>query len=56
MYANHFRWLETADEYFPYFNHPEQGRWHIYGVELPDAVLEKIYHRNADRILRLTPR
>jgi predicted TIM-barrel fold metal-dependent hydrolase len=56
MYANHFRWLETADEYFPYHNHPEQGRWGIYGVELPDAVLEKIYHRNAERILGLTPR
>ena len=37
-------------------NHPEQGRWRIYGVELPDAVLEKIYHRNAERILGLTPR
>lgn len=53
MYANHFRWLETADEYFPYHNHPEQGRWMIYGVELPDAVLEKIYHRNAERLLKL---
>ncbi len=49
-YASHFRWLETADEHFPYYNHPEQGRWHIYGLELPDDVLEKIYHRNADRV------
>ena len=35
LYASHFRWLETADEYFPYFQHPEQGRWGIYGLELP---------------------
>ena len=52
LYANFFRWLETADEYFPYFNGPEQGRWNIYGVDLPDVALEQIYHGNADRVLR----
>jgi uncharacterized protein len=50
MYANHFRWLETGDEYFPYAGYPGQGRWMIYGMELPDTVLEKVYHKNADRI------
>jgi predicted TIM-barrel fold metal-dependent hydrolase len=50
MYRNHFRWLETADEYFDYWGYPGQGRWKIYGLELPDAVLEKIYHKNAERI------
>ena len=50
MYRNHFRWLETADEYFDYWAAPEQGRWKIYGIDLPDEVLEKVYHRNADRI------
>lgn len=54
MYANHFRWLETGDEYFPYHNHPEQGRWHIYGLELPNEVLDKVYRRNAENVLRLT--
>jgi uncharacterized protein len=43
MYRNHFRWLETADE---------PGRWKIYGMELPDAVLEKIYHKNAERMFK----
>jgi uncharacterized protein len=52
LYANYFRWLETADEHFPYYDHPAQGRWNIYGLELPDEVLEKVYHRNADRVLR----
>jgi|HubBroStandDraft_2_1064218.scaffolds.fasta_scaffold01896_5 predicted TIM-barrel fold metal-dependent hydrolase len=50
MYANYFRWLETADEYFPYWGYPGQGRWEIYGLELPNAVLEKVYHRNADKV------
>lgn len=50
MYRNHFRWLETADEYFDYWGYPGQGRWKIYGMELPDAVLEKVYHLNAERV------
>jgi predicted TIM-barrel fold metal-dependent hydrolase len=50
MYRNHFRWLETADEYFDYWGYPGQGRWKIYGLDLPDSVLEKIYHKNAERI------
>lgn len=50
MYGNYFRWLETDDEYFDYYGYPGQGRWKIYGMKLPDAVLEKVYHRNAERI------
>jgi predicted TIM-barrel fold metal-dependent hydrolase len=50
MYANYFRWLETADEYFPYWGYPGQGRWEIYGMELPDGVLEKVYHKNAEKV------
>jgi predicted TIM-barrel fold metal-dependent hydrolase len=52
MYRNHFRWLETADEYFDYWGAPAQGRWEISGIELPDTVLEKIYHSNAERLFR----
>jgi predicted TIM-barrel fold metal-dependent hydrolase len=50
MYANYFRWLETADEYFEYSGYPGQGRWEIYGMELPDEVLEKVYSKNAEKI------
>jgi predicted TIM-barrel fold metal-dependent hydrolase len=50
MYRNHFRWLETADEYFDYWGYPGQGRWEIYGMDLPDTVLEKIYHKNAEKM------
>jgi predicted TIM-barrel fold metal-dependent hydrolase len=52
MYRNHFRWLETGDEYFDYWGYPGQGRWEIYGMELPDTVLEKVYHANAERIFK----
>jgi len=56
MYQTHFRFLETADEYFDYDAHsptPGQGRWQIYGVNLPDEVLSKVYHENAARLLHL---
>jgi uncharacterized protein len=50
MYASYFRWLETGDEYFPYWDYPGQGRWEIYGMELPDGILEKVYHKNAEKV------
>lgn len=50
MYQSYFRWLETDDEYFPYNQYPGQGRWMISGMGLPDDVLEKVYHLNAERL------
>jgi len=50
LYQSYFRWLETDDEYFDYYDAPAQGRWKIYGLALPDPVLEKIYHLNAERL------
>jgi len=50
LYQSYFRWLETDDEYFDYYDSPGQGRWKIYGLALPDTVLEKIYHLNAERM------
>jgi len=52
MYRNYFRWLETDDDYFDYYGYPEQGLWKIYGLGLPDSILEKVYHLNAERIFR----
>jgi predicted TIM-barrel fold metal-dependent hydrolase len=49
MYASYLRWLETEDEYFPYWSYPDQGRWEN-GMGLPDGILEKAYHGNAERI------
>jgi predicted TIM-barrel fold metal-dependent hydrolase len=54
MYRLYYRFLETADEYFEYPSHASrQGRWNIYGLDLPDDVLRKVYRENA---LRLLPR
>jgi predicted TIM-barrel fold metal-dependent hydrolase len=51
-YRVYYRFLETDDEYFdPSKSHHQQGRWMIYGVYLPDEVLEKIYNKNAYKIL-----
>jgi len=54
-YAIYYRFLETDDEYFDYYDHPfpPEGEWKIYGVFLPDDVLRKIYHENAERALGL---
>jgi predicted TIM-barrel fold metal-dependent hydrolase len=53
VYRTFYRFLETDDEYFNYDDCeiPRQGRWSICGVFLPDDVLEKIYYRNAERII-----
>lgn len=51
-YRVYYRFLETDDEYFdPTPAHNQQGRWMIYGVYLPDNVLEKIYYKNALKIM-----
>jgi predicted TIM-barrel fold metal-dependent hydrolase len=53
LYETYYRFLETEDEYFDYSpaRVPPQGRWRIYGIALPDNVLEKVYQGNAARIL-----
>ena len=52
-YRLYYRFLETDDEYFSYDGRvvPAQGRWYIYGLHLPDHVLEKVYFRNAERVI-----
>lgn len=55
LYEIYYRFLETEDEYFDYApaKIPPQGRWRIYGIQLPDPILRKVYHDNAARILRI---
>lgn len=51
-YRIYYRFLETDDEYFDcQKSHHLQGFWMIYGVFLPKDVLEKIYNKNAERVL-----
>ena len=49
-YATYFRVLETEDEYFPYHK-KYHAFWPMYGIGLPDAILKKIYYKNALRII-----
>jgi predicted TIM-barrel fold metal-dependent hydrolase len=56
LYEIYYRFLETEDEYFDYApaEIPPQGRWRIYGIHLPDSILQKVYNRNAARLLKIT--
>jgi len=45
-YPTYFRVLETADDYFPYYRR-RHAFWKIYGLDLPDEVLRKLYYENA---------
>lgn len=49
-FAVYFRVLETQDEYFDYYR-KRHAFWKMYGLGLPDEVLEKIYYRNALKII-----
>ncbi|NLC14528.1 MAG: amidohydrolase family protein [Chloroflexi bacterium] len=51
--SGNYRFFETMDEYFTYNSLEEhnQGRWYIYGVGLPDEVLQKIYFKNALKVI-----
>ena len=55
MYRLYYRFLESDDEYFNYAleDPPPQGRWRIYGLYLPDDVLEKVYRKNALKVLNI---
>jgi hypothetical protein len=55
LYKIYYRFLETEDEYFDYAPAPvpPQGRWRIYGIGLPEAILDKVYRKNAIRLLGL---
>jgi predicted TIM-barrel fold metal-dependent hydrolase len=56
LYEIYYRFLETDDEYFDYApaNVPPQGRWRIYGINLPESILRKVYNGNAARELHIT--
>jgi predicted TIM-barrel fold metal-dependent hydrolase len=49
-YYTYFRVLETGDEYFPYYR-KYHAFWRMYGLDLPDEVLKKLYYKNALKIL-----
>jgi len=50
-YPYYWRVFETKDEYFDYYR-DYHAFWKLYGMDLPDEVLKKLYYANA---LRTTP-
>jgi len=50
-YPYYWRVFETRDDYFDYYR-DYHASWKLYGIDLPDEVLKKVYYKNA---LRITP-
>ena len=48
-YYIYFRVLETDDEYIEYYR-KRHGLWRLYGLNLPDEILKKVYYQNALKI------
>ena len=51
----YWRTFETADEYFDYYRR-YHAFWKLYGMDLPDEVLRKIYYANALEVVPGIPR
>ena len=48
-YYIYFQVLETDDEYIEYYR-KRHGLWRLYGLNLPDEILKKVYFKNALKI------
>ena len=48
-YPYYWRVFETKDEYFDYYRN-YHAFWKLYGMNLPDIVLKKMYYKNALRV------
>jgi len=53
-YPYYWRVFETKDDYFDYYR-PYHAFWKLYGIDLPDNVLKKVYFQNALRITKGIP-
>ena len=49
-FPTYFRVLESDDEYFPYHK-KYHAFWSMYGMDLPDEVLKKLYYKNALKLV-----
>jgi uncharacterized protein len=54
IYEISFRLLETADEHI-YMHDLFKYHWPLYGLQLSDAVLKKLYSENARKVLGVIP-
>ena len=49
-YRVYFRVFETQDDYIEYYRR-RHAFWRLYGLDLPDAALRKIYYANALKLI-----
>lgn len=54
-YPYYWRVFETRDDYFDYYR-DYHAFWKLYGIDLPDEVLRKVYYANAQRVMPTLPR
>ncbi|MEJ7811379.1 MAG: amidohydrolase family protein [Gemmatimonadaceae bacterium] len=53
-YPYYWRVFETRDEYFDYYRN-YHAFWKLYGIDLPDSVLKKVYYGNALKLTKGLP-
>src|SRR3954469_884748 len=53
-YPYYWRVFETSDDYFDYYRN-YHAFWKLYGINLPDEVLKKLYYKNALRVVKGLP-
>ena len=53
-YPYYWRVFETRDDYFDYYR-GYHAFWKLYGIDLPDSVLKKVYYQNALRLASRLP-
>jgi predicted TIM-barrel fold metal-dependent hydrolase len=53
-YPYYWRVFETNDDYFDYYR-GYHAFWKLYGIDLPDEVLKKLYYKNALKLARRLP-
>jgi len=55
FYAAHRRFFETGERGIEHPQYPVAGRWFVDALDLPAAVLAKLYRENAPRLIRGYP-
>ena len=54
FFESTWRWFETDDKQIPTPT-PIQGRWNVDGIGAPREVLEKVYYKNAMKLIGIPP-
>jgi len=53
FYRKHYKYFETSAVQMEHMT-PIQGNWKIDAIDLPDNILEKLYYKNAEKVIGIT--